>query len=106
MKQNDLKMESSCQNFLGCSNGDLRLVDGNGHLEGRVEICYDGVWGTVCSDHWGRAEVSVVCRHLGYSSSGSVILPESQDTRLHDSLRWSSKDKCTIWRRCWSNHFG
>ena len=56
--------------FLDCTNGEVRLVDGDSHLDGRVEICYEGIWGTVCSDHWGSSEVAVVCRQLGFSSSG------------------------------------
>lgn len=43
---------------------------GSSELEGRVEVCVDGVWGTVCSDLWGTEESSVACRQLGFSQTG------------------------------------
>ena len=58
------------QFFIGCTNGDIRLAGSSYPLQGRVEMCYDGVWGTVCSNLWGVADAAVVCRQLGYSSSG------------------------------------
>jgi deleted-in-malignant-brain-tumors protein 1 len=45
---------------------DLRLVDGIFPSDGRLEIFYRGVWGTVCDDFFGDAEAQVACSALGY----------------------------------------
>ena len=57
------------------SNGNLRLVDGTltddeGRLcEGRLEIFYDGAWGTICDDYWTKEDADVACRALGFAAS-------------------------------------
>ena len=57
-----------------CTDGDIRLANGQSSNEGRVEVCRGGVWGTVCDDFWGTADAQVVCRQLGYSDSGKFKL--------------------------------
>ena len=55
-----------------CTSGDLRLVGGERESEGRVEICVEGFWGTVCNNTyigWGQQELAVVaCRQKGFTS--------------------------------------
>lgn len=44
----------------------IRLRGGTSASEGRVEIEYNGVWGTVCDDQWDINDATVVCHELGY----------------------------------------
>ena len=60
-------------NFVGCTTGDVRLAGaGSSSMQGRVELCNNNQWGTVCDDSWGAPDAMVVCRQLGYSRTGNA----------------------------------
>ena len=56
-----------------CSNGAVRLADGEMEFEGRVEICYNNRWGGVCGSSWGLSQATVVCRQLGHIYFGKLV---------------------------------
>ena len=58
-------------------NTAVRLVGGSSYNEGRVEILYNGVWGTICSDGWNVNNGIVTCRSIGFSGANAYFLSSS-----------------------------
>ena len=60
--------------LITCTYGQLRLVGSMASNEGRVEICINNEWGTVCDDHWESNEAMVVCSQLGFPAQGNAYI--------------------------------
>ena len=71
-----------CYTFAGtCEDGAVRLAGtemlGSGEglmaevvIKGRVELCWNEMWGSVCDQSWTVEDATVVCRELGFSEGG------------------------------------
>ena len=70
--------------------GQLRLVNGSGPNVGRLEMCINNEWGTICDDKWTDTNAQVACRQLGYSTDGEIVLIII--IILVGPVRWVSKD--------------
>nr|XP_054772853.1 mucin-2-like [Lytechinus pictus] len=101
--------------IFGQSPGDVRLVDGSSSLEGRIEVYYNGVWGTICDIGWDSTDANVICKQLGFQISLGTNIPrfgqgpftqtvwlmnvqcESSDESLNDCVtsdQWGQASAC------------
>ena len=53
-------------------------MDGASSYEGRVELCIDGEWGTICDNFWSDLDAVVVCRQLSLGLSDATAVSGAQ----------------------------
>ena len=73
--QNLLAHAAPDTRFANCTDGDVRLISvGNvTAFEGRVEVCINNAWGTVCGQLFGTHDAQVVCGQLGFERTASKL---------------------------------
>ncbi|XP_051748215.1 deleted in malignant brain tumors 1 protein-like [Ctenopharyngodon idella] len=86
----------------------VRLVNGDNSCSGRVEVHYNGIWGTVCDDYWDLSDAAVVCREMG---CGNVIeAKRGAFFRQGSGPVWMDDVKCvgneSTLKNCSSNGWG
>jgi len=58
-----------------CDSGSIRVVS-SGHIlasTGRVEVCINSTWGTICDQFWDHKDARLACKAAGYSEYGIAI---------------------------------
>ena len=60
----------------------MRLQDGTDDSNGRVEMCQNGTWGSVCNNTWDNTDARVLCAQLGYGNEGTMYTANSEQRNL------------------------
>ena len=59
--------------YSSCTTGEIRLIGGMRPSEGRVELCVNNAWGTVCDDGWSVQDSNVACKVAGHQAFGISV---------------------------------
>jgi len=66
LRRNVFSRYSTCNYFTVYCTVNVRLAGSNLRQEGRLEVQYNGTWGTVTSDSFASAEAKVFCAAMGF----------------------------------------
>ena len=80
-----------CLYIVRCATGSIRLVGGSEQYEGRLEVCIDEVWGTICDDAFDSMDAGVACAQLGYSRFSKFLCHYIFKQSRYMGLLYSSK---------------
>ncbi|XP_078284968.1 scavenger receptor cysteine-rich domain-containing protein DMBT1-like [Rhinoraja longicauda] len=80
---------------------EMRLVNGKHRCEGRVEVRYNGTWGTVCSEKLYGKDAEVICKQVKcgplksfyvdvakYGAGTGPIWLDEMDCNSHEATLW------------------
>ncbi|XP_048448394.1 deleted in malignant brain tumors 1 protein-like, partial [Rhincodon typus] len=88
----------------------IRLSGAGTRCAGRLEIYYNGTWGSVCDDSWEMTDADVVCKQLGCGRALNTTLPASCEPNSGpiwlDEVKCSGKEEL-LWKcpsASWNNH--
>lgn len=53
----------------------MRLINGSGtqRFAGKVEVCLNGRWGSVCIREWDAQDAEVVCRQIAQQLGVDIV---------------------------------
>ena len=74
-----------------CTTGGVRLVGGETELEGRVEVCVNNAWGTVCDSTFSMDESAIICNQTGLPHTGSYCVAAHVDQLFQPILSQEAK---------------
>ena len=104
--------------IIDCTNGAIRLIgSGSSSSQGRVEVCNNNQWGTVCDNAWDSVDANVACLELGYSTEGTrnsyhynviiiIIIIMLHAMIINNNVRCDCSKISCIWTRDWTYFAG